>query len=71
MIATMAKRSSKEPANNKLAQLKARHFTSEGRKERIAKALQLLYKPVPGCTGPRNLEVGSRGVGSRKPLTWP
>jgi hypothetical protein len=50
MIATMAKRASKEPANNKLAQLKARHFTSEGRKERIAKALQLLHNPVPGFT---------------------
>ena len=50
MIATMAKRSSKEPANNKLAQLKARHFTSEGRKERIAKALQLLHNSVPGFT---------------------
>jgi hypothetical protein len=50
MIATMAKRASKEPANNKLAQLKARHFTPEGRKERIAKALQILDKPVPGFT---------------------
>jgi hypothetical protein len=32
-------RSSKETANTKLVKLKAKHFTPEGQKERIAKAL--------------------------------
>jgi len=50
MKATMAKRASKEPANTKLAQLKVRHFTPEGHKERIAKALQILDTRVPGFT---------------------
>lgn len=46
----MAKRASKETANGKLAELKAKHFTPEGREERIAKALQLLETPVLGFT---------------------
>jgi len=44
----MAKRASKETANGKLAELKARHFTPEGREERIAKALQALEMPAAG-----------------------
>ena len=50
MIAIMAKGASKEPANNKLAQLKVRHFTPEGRKERIAKSRPILDTRVPGFT---------------------
>jgi hypothetical protein len=46
----MAKRASKEPAKGKLAELKAKHFTPEGREERIAKALQVLEAPVPAFT---------------------
>jgi hypothetical protein len=46
----MAKRASKETANGKLAELKAKHFTPEGREERIAKALQALEMPAPGFT---------------------
>ena len=34
----------------KLAELKAKHFTPEGREERIAKALQTLEAPTPGFT---------------------
>ncbi|MGH7847199.1 MAG: hypothetical protein ACREQW_18795 [Candidatus Binatia bacterium] len=41
-----AKRSSKDIAEAKLAKLKAKHFTPEGRKERIAKALQILEAPT-------------------------
>jgi hypothetical protein len=43
----MAKRASSETANDKLAELKAKHFTHEGREERIAKALQVLEAPAP------------------------
>jgi hypothetical protein len=46
----MAKRASKETTNGKLAELKAKHFTPEGREERIAKALQALEMPAPGFT---------------------
>ena len=46
----MAKRASKETANGKLAELKAKHFTPEGREERIAKALQALEVPAHGFT---------------------
>jgi len=38
----VAKRVSKEIAKQKLAELKAKHFTPEGRKDRIAKALRAL-----------------------------
>jgi hypothetical protein len=41
-------RSSKKIATAKLAKLKAKHFTPKGRKERIAKALQILEAPTPG-----------------------
>jgi hypothetical protein len=41
-------RSSKDTAKAKLAKLKAKHFTPEGRKERIAKALEILEMPMPG-----------------------
>ena len=44
----MAKRASKETANSKLAELKAKHFTLKGREERIAKALQALEMPAAG-----------------------
>jgi len=44
----MAKRASKETANRKLAELKAKHFTLQGREERIAKALQALEMHAPG-----------------------
>jgi hypothetical protein len=43
----MVKRASKETANGKLAGLKAKHFTPEGREERIAKALQVLETLPP------------------------
>jgi hypothetical protein len=46
----MAKRASKETANGKLAELKAKHFTPEGREERVAKALKTLEIPAPGFT---------------------
>jgi hypothetical protein len=45
----MAKRASKDPANGKLAELKAEYFTPEGREERIAKALQALETPSLDC----------------------
>jgi hypothetical protein len=44
----MAKRASKKAADGKLAQLKAKHFTPEGREERIARALEILNLPGPG-----------------------
>jgi hypothetical protein len=44
----MAKRASKKAADGKLAQLKAKHFTSEGREARIARALEILNLPGPG-----------------------
>jgi hypothetical protein len=43
----MAKRASKETPKDKLAELKARHFTSKGRQDRIAKALEILSRPGP------------------------
>ena len=41
-------RSSKDTAKAKLTKLKAKHFTPEGRKDRIAKALQILEASTPG-----------------------
>lgn len=43
----MAKRASKDTPRDRLAELKAKHFTPEGRKERIAKALEILSRPGP------------------------
>ena len=43
----MAKRASKDTGKDKLAELKAKHFTREGRKERVAKALEILSLPGP------------------------
>lgn len=43
----MAKRASKETPRDKLAELKAKHFTRKGREERIAKALEILNRPGP------------------------
>jgi hypothetical protein len=43
----MAKRASKDTARDKLAELKAKHFALKGRKERIAKALEILSRPGP------------------------
>lgn len=43
----MAKRISKDTLRDKLAELKTKHFTPEGRKERIAKALEILSLPGP------------------------
>lgn len=43
----MAKRASKDTAKDKLAELKAKHFTPAGRKDRIAKALEILSLPGP------------------------
>ena len=43
----MAKRTSKDIAKDKLAELKAKRFTPEGRKKRIAKALEILSLPGP------------------------
>ncbi len=43
----MAKRVSRDTPRDKLAELKAKHFTPEGRKERIAKALEILSLPGP------------------------
>jgi hypothetical protein len=43
----MAKRASKEPTNDKLAALKAKHFSAKGREQRIAKALEILNRPSP------------------------
>ena len=43
----MAKRARKEMAKDKLAELKAKHFTREGREQRIAKALEILNRPRP------------------------
>ena len=44
----MAKRASKETIDGKLAELKAKRFTAEGREERIARALEILNSPGPG-----------------------
>jgi len=43
----MAKRASKETPKDRLAELKARHFTPKGREDRIAKALEILSRPGP------------------------
>jgi hypothetical protein len=43
----MAKRAPKEAPKNKLAELKAKHFTLRGREQRIAKALETLNRPGP------------------------
>ena len=43
----MAKRAPKNTAKDKLAELKAKHFTPEGREERIAKALKILSRSGP------------------------
>jgi hypothetical protein len=43
----MAKYASKEPVNGKLAELKAKHFTIEGREARIGRALEILNLPGP------------------------
>jgi len=43
----MAKRASKDTPRDRLAELKAKHFTPHGRKERIAKALEILSRPGP------------------------
>jgi hypothetical protein len=43
----MAKRAHKETPQDKLAELKAKHFTSKDRKQRIAKALEILNRPAP------------------------
>ncbi len=43
----MAKRASKDTTKDKLLELKAKHFTPEGRKERIARALETLSLPGP------------------------
>jgi hypothetical protein len=43
----MAKRAAKETPKDKLAELKARHFTPKGRERRIAKALEILNRPGP------------------------
>jgi len=43
----MAKRAPKNTAKDKLAELKAKHFTPEGREERIARALEILSLPGP------------------------
>ena len=43
----VTERSSKDTAKAKLAKLKAKHFAPESRKERVAKALQILEAPTP------------------------
>ena len=43
----MAKRAHKDTPKDKLAELKAKHFTTKGRKQRIAKALEILSRPGP------------------------
>jgi predicted nucleic acid-binding protein len=49
----MAKRAPKNTAKDKLAELKAKHFTPEGRKERIARALEILNSPGPSFKADR------------------
>ena len=44
-ITFMAKPISKDTPRDSLAELKAKHFTPQGRKERIAKALEILSRP--------------------------
>lgn len=43
----MAKPVSKDTPRDRLAELKAKHFTLDGREERIAKALEILSRPGP------------------------
>lgn len=43
----MAKRVSKDIGKNRLAELKAKHFTPEGREDRVARALEILNLPGP------------------------
>ena len=43
----MAKRAPKNTAKDKLTELKAKHFTPEGRKGRTARALEILNLPGP------------------------
>jgi hypothetical protein len=43
----MTKRAHKETPKDKLAELKAKHFTVKGREQRIAKALEILNRPGP------------------------
>ena len=43
----MAKRASKESPKDKLATLKAKRYTPEGRDARIARALEILDLPGP------------------------
>ena len=43
----MAKRASKDTTRDKLAELKAKHFTPEGREGHVAKALEILNLPGP------------------------
>jgi hypothetical protein len=60
----MAKRASKKAADGKLAQLKAKHFTPEGREERIARALEILNLPGRVLT-----QIRKRGFGLLKTPT--
>lgn len=46
-IAVMAKRVSKDIGKDRLAELKAKHFTLEGREGRVARALEILNLPGP------------------------
>ena len=43
----MAKRAHKEKPKDRLAELKAKHFSPKGREQRIAKALETLKRPGP------------------------
>jgi hypothetical protein len=43
----MAKRARKETPKDKLAELKAKHFSPKSRELRIAKALEILNRPGP------------------------
>jgi hypothetical protein len=46
-IINMAKPASKDSTKDKLLELKAKHFTPEGREDRIAGALEILSLPGP------------------------
>jgi len=43
----MAKRVSKDIGKDRLAELKAKHFTPKGREDRVARALEILDSPGP------------------------
>jgi len=43
----MAKRASKDIGKDRLTELKAKHFTPEGREDRVAGALEILNLPGP------------------------